>query len=92
MNRKIFFSGLIIFLICLTMLGFPFSSHVSSISETYSDCQKGTEDLRASFLMARGVCEISQISYYGLLLGILIGFVMIIAGILKKPHKVQNTY
>lgn len=74
------------------MLGFPFSPHISSISETYSSCQKGTDDLRASILMARGTCEISKISYYGLLLGELIGLIMIVIGIIKKPYEVKNTY
>lgn len=78
MNRKSFKTGLIITVVSFIIMGFPFSPHVASISETYYDCQKGTGDMRAAILMARGSCEPAKITYLGLLLGILIGIIMMI--------------
>ena len=92
MHRKIFLSGLLLLTISLFALGFPFSDKVSSMTETYSDCQKGTDDLRAAFLMARGVCEPAKVLYYAFLFASIIGFIVLIIGLIKKKPVIKNTY
>ena len=92
MRRKIFLSGLLILAFSVAALGFPFNDKVSSMTETYSDCQKGTDDLRAAFLMARGVCEPAKVLYYAFLFASIIGFIVLIIGLIKKKPVIKNTY
>ena len=92
MRRRIFLSGLLILVFSVAALGFPFSDKVSSMTETYASCQKGPSDMRAAFLMAKGVCEPSKIIYYAFLSASFVGFVILIAGAVMKKPVIKNTY
>jgi len=86
MRRRILLMGLLILLFSVMILGAPFSSDIASIAETYGDCQKGTDDLRAAFLMAGGQCEPAKIFYYGLLTSSLVGIIIFSIGLIKKSN------
>ena len=92
MRRRIFLSGLLILALSVAALDFPFSDKVSSMTETYSSCQKGTDDMRGAFLIARGVCEPAKITYYVFLSASFVGFVILIVGVVMKKPIIKNTY
>lgn len=88
LNRRIFIIGFLMITVSLLILGFPFSPHVASIVETYSDCQKTTINLRAAILIAQGICEPTMVMYYVLLSGVFVGIIIIIVGFLVFAIKI----
>ena len=92
MRYKIFALGLVILLFSVIVLDFPSSDKVSSILETYYDCAKGTDDLRAAFLMSQGYCELAKPLFWIFLILAFLGFIITIIGLVKKQKVVQNTY